>query len=57
MIIDVPFIWTAFVEILKALPLTLLITTGPLLGGLLIGIAVAAVRINSVKIITPIANV
>jgi len=57
MIIDVPFIWTAFVEILKALPLTLLITIGPLLGGLLIGIAVAAVRINSVKIITPIANV
>lgn len=56
MIIDVPFIWTAFVEILKALPLTLLITIGPLLGGLLIGIAVAAVRINSVKIITPIAN-
>ncbi|PFQ81351.1 amino acid ABC transporter permease [Priestia megaterium] len=57
MIIDVPFIWTAFVEILKVLPLTLLITIGPLLGGLLIGIAVAAVRINSVKIITPIANV
>jgi L-cystine transport system permease protein len=57
MIIDVPFIWTAFVEILKALPLTLLITIGPLLGGLLIGIAVAAVIINSVKIITPIANV
>ena len=57
MIIDVPFIWTAFVEILKALPLTLLITICPLLGGLLIGIAVAAVRINSVKIITPIANV
>ncbi|MED3932130.1 amino acid ABC transporter permease [Priestia megaterium] len=57
MIIDVPFIWTAFVEILKALPLTLLITIGPLLGGLLIGIAVAAVRINSVKIIMPIANV
>ncbi|MCM3772690.1 MULTISPECIES: amino acid ABC transporter permease [Priestia] len=57
MVIDVPFIWTAFVEILKALPLTLLITIGPLLGGLLIGIAVAAVRINSVKIITPIANV
>ncbi|RDZ18402.1 cysteine ABC transporter permease [Priestia megaterium] len=57
MIIDVPFIWTAFVEILKALPLTLLITIGPLLGGLLIGIAVAVVRINSVKIITPIANV
>ncbi|MGG0507002.1 amino acid ABC transporter permease [Priestia megaterium] len=59
MIIDVPFIWTAFVEILKALPLTLLITIGPLLGGLLIGIAVVAVRINinSVKIITPIANV
>ena len=57
MIIDVPFIGTAFVEILKALPLTLLITIGPLLGGLLIGIAVAAVRINSVKIITPIANV
>ncbi|MFP7735055.1 amino acid ABC transporter permease [Priestia aryabhattai] len=56
MIIDVPFIWTAFVEILKALPLTFLITIGPLLGGLLIGIAVAAVRINSVKIITPIAN-
>ena len=57
MIIDVPFIWTAFVEILKALPLTLLITIGPLLGGVIIGIAVAAVRINSVKIITPIANV
>lgn len=57
MIIDVRFIWTAFVEILKALPLTLLITIGPLLGGLLIGIAVVAVRINSVKIITPIANV
>ncbi|MGN2273671.1 amino acid ABC transporter permease [Priestia megaterium] len=57
MIIDVPFIWTAFVEISKALPLTLLITIGPLLGGLLIGIVVAAVRINSVKIITPIANV
>ncbi|NGY76855.1 amino acid ABC transporter permease [Bacillus megaterium] len=57
MIIYVPFIFTAFVEILMALPLTLLITIFPLLVGLLIGIAVAAVRINSVKIITPIANV
>lgn len=54
--LDIPFIWTAFTEIIKALPLTLVIAFTPILIGLLIGIVVAFLRMNPVKILTPIAN-
>lgn len=54
--LDIPFIWTAFTEIIKALPLTLIIAIAPILIGLLIGIAVAFLRMNPIKILTPIAN-
>lgn len=49
MTIDIPFIWVAFKEILKALPTTLILTIVPLLVGFLIGIAVALVRVYKVK--------
>lgn len=54
--LDIPFIWTAFKEILPALPLTLLIAFTPIVLGLVIGIAVAFIRINDYKIIAPLAN-
>lgn len=54
--LDIPFIWTAFTEIIKALPLTLLIAFTPILLGLIIGIAVAFIRINNYKVIAPLAN-
>lgn len=54
--LDIPFIWTAFTEIIKALPLTLLIAFTPILLGLIIGIAVAFIRLNNYKVITPLAN-
>jgi len=54
--LDIPFIWTAFIEIIKALPLTLFIAFTPILIGLLIGIVVAFLRMNPIKILTPIAN-
>lgn len=54
--IDILFIWKAFTEIIKALPLTLLIAFTPILLGLIIGIAVAFIRLNNYKVITPLAN-
>lgn len=56
MTIDIPFIWVAFKEIIKALPITLILTIVPLLAGFLIGIAVAIVRIYKVKYLYHIAN-
>ncbi|WP_350019476.1 amino acid ABC transporter permease [Priestia flexa] len=56
MIIDYAFIWIAFVEILKALPLTLVITVVPLTGGLILGLIVAIIRLNRIRILEPIAN-
>ena len=54
--LDIPFIWTALTEIIKALPLTLLIAFTPIILGLIIGIAVAFIRLNNYKVITPLAN-
>jgi L-cystine transport system permease protein len=56
MTIDIPFIWVAFKEIIKGLPITLILTIVPLLAGFLIGIAVALVRIYKVKYLYQIAN-
>jgi L-cystine transport system permease protein len=56
MTIDIPFIWVAFKEIIKALPITLILTIVPLLAGFIFGIAVALVRIYKVKYLYPIAN-
>jgi L-cystine transport system permease protein len=56
MTIDIPFIWTAFKEIIKSLPITLILTIVPLLAGFLIGIGVALVRIYKVKFLYRIAN-
>jgi L-cystine transport system permease protein len=57
MSIDFAFIWIAFIEIVKALPITLVLTMVPLLGGFLIGIVVALVRVYQVVILYPLANV
>ncbi|NYE06467.1 L-cystine transport system permease protein [Bacillus niacini] len=56
MTIDIPFIWIAFKEIIKALPITLILTIVPLLAGFLIGIGVALVRIYKMKFLYRIAN-
>ncbi|MFL6556487.1 MAG: amino acid ABC transporter permease [Bacillus sp. (in: firmicutes)] len=56
MTIDIPFIWVAFKEIIKALPITLILTIVPLLAGYLIGITVALVRLYKVKYLYRIAN-
>ena len=56
MTIDIPFIWVAFKEIIKALPITLILTIVPLLTGFIIGIGVALVRIYKVKYLYRIAN-
>ncbi|MEH7012805.1 amino acid ABC transporter permease [Neobacillus niacini] len=56
MTIDIPFIWVAFKEIIKALPITLILTIVPLVAGFLIGIAVALIRVYKVKYLYRIAN-
>ncbi|RHW34732.1 amino acid ABC transporter permease [Lysinibacillus yapensis] len=56
MTIDFPFIWTAFKEILKAIPLTLLLTITPLAIGFLIGLLVTWIRIGKARLIRLIAN-
>ncbi|WP_107923424.1 amino acid ABC transporter permease [Lysinibacillus parviboronicapiens] len=56
MTIDISFIFEAFQEICKVLPLTLFMTFTPVLLGILIGIVVAFVRIQNIKIIAPIVN-
>jgi L-cystine transport system permease protein len=52
---DFPFMIVAFFEILKALPLTLVISIVPLLIGFVIGLAVTAIRLCKVKVIHRIA--
>jgi L-cystine transport system permease protein len=49
--LDVAFIYSSFFEILKALPLTMVITLVPLIIGFGIGIVVALVRIYKVRYI------
>ncbi|MEH7098262.1 amino acid ABC transporter permease [Neobacillus vireti] len=56
MTIDLPFIWTAFKEIIKSLPITLILTIAPLLVGFLIGMVVAFVRIYQTKFLYQAAN-
>ncbi|MDQ0246679.1 L-cystine transport system permease protein [Bacillus fengqiuensis] len=56
MAIDGLFIITAFFEIIKALPLTLIITIVPLTIGFGIGIAIALIRIYKVKVLYRAAN-
>lgn len=56
MTIDLPFIWTAFKEIIKSLPITLILTIVPLLVGFLIGMVVALVRIYQTKFLYQAAN-
>ncbi|MFP3126705.1 amino acid ABC transporter permease [Ectobacillus funiculus] len=56
MTIDIPFIWVAFKEIIKALPITLILTVVPLLLGFLIGISVALVRVYKVRYLYHAAN-
>src|SRR3954453_15802316 len=56
MTIDIPFIWVAFKEIIRALPITLILTIIPLLVGFLIGIVVALVRVYKVKMLYRVAN-
>jgi L-cystine transport system permease protein len=56
MTIDIPFIWVAFKEIIKALPITLIITIAPLLVGFLIGMVVALVRVFQVRFLYSAAN-
>ncbi len=55
MSIDPGFIWTAFVKLLAALPMTLLITASSVLVGLLIGTAVALLRIYKVPVLQHLA--
>jgi L-cystine transport system permease protein len=56
MTIDIPFIWVAFKEIIKALPITLIVTIIPLLVGFLIGIVVALIRVYQVRYLYSAAN-
>ncbi len=56
MTIDVAFIGHALQEIFKVLPLTLFMTFTPVCLGILIGIIVAFVRLNQLKILAPLLN-
>ncbi|MET1029947.1 amino acid ABC transporter permease [Domibacillus tundrae] len=56
MTIDIPFIWTALKEIIKALPVTMMLTLIPLIAGFVIGLVVALIRVYKVRILNPIAN-
>ncbi|MGE7841478.1 amino acid ABC transporter permease [Lysinibacillus sp. NPDC093712] len=56
MTIDVAFVIDALQEIIKVLPLTLFMTFTPVCLGIVIGIAVAFVRIQQIKGITPLLN-
>ncbi|MFD0829382.1 amino acid ABC transporter permease [Neobacillus sp. M.A.Huq-85] len=56
MTIDIPFIWIAFKEIIKSLPITLILTIVPLLVGFLIGMGVALVRIYKTRFVYQAAN-
>ncbi|MGZ0084818.1 amino acid ABC transporter permease [Caldibacillus thermoamylovorans] len=56
MTIDIPFMWTAFKEIIKALPETMMLTLIPLFVGFFIGLVVALIRVYKVKGLLAIAN-
>lgn len=56
MTIDIPFIWEALKEIIKAFPTTLILTIIPLVVGFLIGLGVALIRVYQVKFLYQIAN-
>lgn len=56
MVIDIPFIWVAFKEITKAIPLTLVLAIVPVIIGFFIGLAVMLIRENKVKGLNSIAN-
>ncbi|MGN4124130.1 amino acid ABC transporter permease [Lysinibacillus sphaericus] len=56
MTIDISFIFEALQEICKVLPLTLFMTFTPVILGILIGIVIAFVRIQNIKILAPILN-
>lgn len=53
--LDPSFIWTAFLQILGAIPTTLYITVVSVLAGFAIGIVVALVRIYKVPVLYPLA--
>ncbi|WP_239614985.1 amino acid ABC transporter permease [Cohnella mopanensis] len=55
MTLDPSFIWTAFVQILPAIPTTLYITIVSMFFGLLIGTAVVLIRIYKVPVLHPLA--
>ncbi|QJD87679.1 amino acid ABC transporter permease [Cohnella herbarum] len=55
MTLDPSFIWTAFVQILPAIPVTLQITVVSMVFGLVIGTIVALIRIYKVPVLHPIA--
>lgn len=54
--LDPTFIWTAFVELLGAIPTTLAITVVSVLFGFFIGTAVALVRIYKVPVLNQIGT-
>ena len=56
MTIDFAFIFEAFKEISKVLPLTLFMTITPVLLGIIIGVIVAFVRLQQTKFFTPLLN-
>ncbi|WP_419960001.1 amino acid ABC transporter permease [Psychrobacillus sp. BM2] len=56
MVIDIPFIWVAFKEITKAIPLTLVLAIVPVVIGFFIGLAVMLIREYKVKGLNSIAN-
>lgn len=53
--LDPSFIWTAFLQILSAIPTTLYITVVSVSVGFLIGICVALIRIYRVPVLYPLA--
>lgn len=54
--LDPSFIWTAFVQLLSAVPTTLFITFVSVLGGLILGTAIALSRIYRVPVLGPIST-
>jgi L-cystine transport system permease protein len=54
--LDPAFIWTAFIQLLSAVPTTLELTAVSVLCGLLIGTAAALVRIYRVPVLHPLAS-
>ncbi|WP_213621290.1 amino acid ABC transporter permease [Paenibacillus sp. J22TS3] len=54
--LDPQFILTAFLDLFKALPLTLLITAVSLIGGFIIALPVALVRIHRVPVLRQLAS-